>query len=320
MAAPMTEYELEALPELEGEYEGEYEDEGEEFLSTIARGIGGLLSEGEGEYEDEYEGEYEDEYEGEYESEEFFRQIAALARRGMQSPTLQRLGRMARSAAMAGRIAGLTMNPLPMPAVPQEPPAIVAVQEPRRRGGMQQRPPQREYESEWEEEVNPQQRAYSGALMEHLAHAAATTESEAEAEAFIGALVPLAARLLPRAAPALLRAAPNLVRGLAGATRVLRRNPATRPLVRTLPTVLRRTAANVARQTAQGRPVTPQRAVQTLARQTAQVIGSPRQCVQAYQRGRTLDRQYHRMAGNAARPQAARRQSGCPTCGSQKEW
>ncbi len=302
MVAPMTEYELEALPELEGayEWEGEFEFEGE------------------GEWESEGEFEYEDEYEGE--SEEFFRQLAALARRGVQSPAMQRIARMARAAALAGRIASTAINPLPMPALPQERPPVEAVQEPRRRGGMQQRPPQREYESEWEAEVNPQQRAYSGALMEHLAHAAATTESEAEAEAFIGALVPLAARLLPRAAPALLRAAPNLVRGLAGATRVLRRNPATRPLVRTLPTVLRRTAANVARQTAQGRPVTPQRAVQTLARQTAQVIGSPRQCVQAYQRGRTLDRQYHRMAGTAARPQAARRQSGCPTCESQKEW
>ncbi len=302
MVAPMTEYELEALPELEGayEWEGEFEFEGE------------------GEWESEGEFEYEDEYEGE--SEEFFRQLAALARRGVQSPAMQRIARMARAAALAGRIASTAINPLPMPALPQERPPVEAVQEPRRRGGMQQRPPQREYESEWEAEVNPQQRAYSGALMEHLAHAAATTPSEAEAEAFIGALVPLAARLIPRAAPALLRAAPGLVRGLAGATRVLRHTPATRPLVRTLPTILQRTAANVARQAAQGRPVPPQRVVQTLARQTAQVIGSPRQAVRAYQRGRRLDRHYHRMAQTGVSPQAAASQAMCPTCGSQREW
>ena len=45
MATPLTEYELEALPELEGEFEGE----GEEFLGSIVRGIGGLLG-GQGEF------------------------------------------------------------------------------------------------------------------------------------------------------------------------------------------------------------------------------------------------------------------------------
>jgi hypothetical protein len=46
--------------ELEYELEGEYEEEfeGEEFLGTIARGIGGLLG-GAGEYEEEFEGEEE---------------------------------------------------------------------------------------------------------------------------------------------------------------------------------------------------------------------------------------------------------------------
>lgn len=46
--------------ELEYELEGEYEEEleGEEFLGTIARGIGGLLG-GQGEFEEELEGEEE---------------------------------------------------------------------------------------------------------------------------------------------------------------------------------------------------------------------------------------------------------------------
>jgi hypothetical protein len=46
--------------ELEYEVEGEYEEEleGEEFLGTIARGIGGLLG-GQGEYEEEWESEEE---------------------------------------------------------------------------------------------------------------------------------------------------------------------------------------------------------------------------------------------------------------------
>ena len=98
-----------------------------------------------------------------------------------------------------------------------------------------------------------------------------------------------------------------LVERLAGATRVLRRSPATRPLVRTMPTIVRRTATSMARQAAQGRPVTPRIARQTLARQTAQVLSSPRQCAQTLQRSQTLDRRYHRAAlapraGAAASP------------------
>ena len=73
--------------------------------------------------------------------------------------------------------------------------------------------------------------------MEHLGHAATESESEAEAEAFIGALIPLAARLIPRVAPSIMRAAPRLIQGATGIARTLRRSPTTRPLVRTLPTI-----------------------------------------------------------------------------------
>ena len=90
-----------------------------------------------------------------------------------------------------------------------------------------------------------------------------------------------------------MRAAPQLIRGVARVTRTLRRNPATRPLVRTMPTIVRRTTANLARRVARGQPVTPQVAVRTLARQTARVLSNPQQCVHAYQRSRALDRRYH---------------------------
>jgi hypothetical protein len=141
--------------------------------------------------------------------------------------------------------------------------------------------------------MSPIRRVYPDALMEHLAHAATEAESEEEAEAFIGALVPLAARLLPRVAPAIMRLTPGLVRGVAGITRTLRQNPTTRPLVRAVPTIVRRTVSSIDRQSRAGRPVTPQQAVRLLARQTAQTISNPRQCAQAMQRSRVLDRRYH---------------------------
>jgi hypothetical protein len=218
------------------------------------------------------QGEFEDEFEmeGEFESEEFFRRIAGLAQRAARSPALRRVGLTAARSALRGLgpIGGIAAGALP----------------------------QREGEWEDEGELSPIRRVYPDALMEHLGHAAAAAENEAEAEAFIGALVPLAARLIPRAASAITRAAPGLIRGLAGVTRTLRRNPATRPLVRAVPTIMRRTAASVAQQAARGRPVTPTTAVRTLARQTARVLSSPQKCTQAWKRSRSLDRRFHQAA------------------------
>src|SRR5262249_41288498 len=120
------------------------------------------------------------------------------------------------------------------------------------------------------------------------------------------AMVPLAARIVPRAAPAIMRAAPGLVCGLTGVVNTLRRNPATRPLVRTVPAIVRNTAASIAQQTSRGVNVTPQAAGRTLARQTVRLIGSPRQAARAFSRSRVLDRQFHRKGGAAV--------PGCSTC------
>jgi len=166
---------------------------------------------------------------------------------------------------------------------------------------------QREYEWEYEDFVNPLRRVYPDAMMEHMGHAAAEAESEAEAEAFISALVPLAARLAPHAGRLLRRAAPRLTAAATQAARALRANPSTRPLVRTMPSVLRRTAMSLAQQAAQGRPVSPATAVRTLARQTAQVVGSPRLATQANQRSQALDRRFHAATGGAGRAAPAPR-------------
>lgn len=156
-------------------------------------------------------------------------------------------------------------------------------------------------EMEWEFEdealLNPARRAYPSAAMAHLGHAAANARTPAEAEAFLGALVPLAAQLVPRIAPAVMRAAPALIRGVSGLGRTLLRSPITRPLLRAAPTIVRGTVANLARQVAQGRPLTAQGAVRTLARQTQRTLATPRRAAQAVQQARTLDRQYHRQAG-----------------------
>jgi hypothetical protein len=176
-------------------------------------------------------------------------------------------------------------------------------------------------ESELESELNPIRRVYPDAMMEHMAHAAAEAANAQEAaEQFFpliglaaAKLLPLAAKAIPMAAkalPKIMKVAPKLTRAVSNVTRTLYRSPQTRPLVRTVPTIARRTMTSLARQAAQGRPVTPQRAVRMLAAQTNRMLSSPQQCAQAYRRSRELDRQAHRVAGVPASHAGA-----CPSCG-----
>ena len=248
----------------------------------------------------EYEDELELEWEGELESEEFFRRLAGLAQRAVRSPLLRR----AAAAAARSAVGGVRGTALAGPAGSRAGAAggaalgrVLAdlLPRPPRPGG------QRELELELEWEANPIRRVYPDALMEHLGHRAAETATQAEAEALMSALVPLAARLAPQAAGAILRTAPQLARGVAGITRVLRADPATRPLVRTVPRIVRATTASLARQAAAGQPVTARRAVGTLAGQASRTLASPQRSVAAWQRSRALDRTYHRQVLPIAR-------------------
>ncbi|HKY45953.1 MAG TPA: hypothetical protein VJM50_22875 [Pyrinomonadaceae bacterium] len=255
------------------------------------------------EYETEWEDELEmeDEWEGEDESEQFFGRLASLARRAGRSPALRRIGLSAARSALrglsgvGGRIGGATGRQLGAQAA-----NVLG-------GYLPQSEFEGEFEDEWETEIegevemfaSPSQVAQTAALMAHLGHAAAEAESEDESEAFLGALIPLAARLVPRVAPAIMRATPHLVRGISNVGRTLLNNPTTRPLIRALPTVARNTAASLARQVASGRQITPQIAVRTLAQQTANVLGNPRRAARAGRQARTLDRRYHRGGAGA---------------------
>jgi len=151
-----------------------------------------------------------------------------------------------------------------------------------------------EYEDEGEAFVNPIRRIYRDAeLMAHLSARAAETESEDEAEAFVGAMVPIAARLIPRAGRLLTRNAPALIRGVSRLTRQLRRNPATRRFIRALPVILQRTAQSLADQAAQGRPITADTVIRTLTRMAARVLGRPANRRRAVRAVGVFNRRYH---------------------------
>jgi hypothetical protein len=133
-----------------------------------------------------------------------------------------------------------------------------------------------EYEYEFESEFESAPMSEYEMVMENLAYRAAHSESEAEAEAFLGALVPMAARLIPSAAKAISAVTPQLIQGVAKMGRALYNSPSTRQLLQTVPEVLKGTVKTLAHQVAQGKPVSQKTAVRALAANTAKVLDNPK--------------------------------------------
>jgi len=179
------------------------------------------------------------------------------------------------------------------PALPP-PPAVSQDRDPSSRRGGGSVPPSR-FEAE-EDRFE---------LLEHLGHAAEAAETDDEAEAFAGAMIPVAVRCEPGAEGILHFVLPVLLSGLAGAILYLRRYPRTRVLIRTLPTVVQRTVAEIIRRHGRGHFVSAQAARHIFARQMQSVLGSARPLVTVVRRSRALDGHFHRVH-RLARPARTR--------------
>jgi hypothetical protein len=175
------------------------------------------------------------------------------------------------------------------------------------------------FESEAEDELNPMRKIYPDAMMEHLGELAAEAESEDEAaEHFLPligmaaskllpvvakAVAPLAKRALPKIARAVMGSSPKLTKGIGSIAKTLHRNPQTRHLLKTVPTIARRTVGTIAKNAAHGQHITPQGAVRTLAKQARYVLGHPQHRQHALRRHNSLEKTFHRrLAQGMARP------------------
>lgn len=142
-----------------------------------------------------------------------------------------------------------------------------------------------EFESESEAEFES---VMSGPLSEAqglgelMAAVAANAATDTEAEAQIGGSIMISLSAADR--DALKNILPSLTRGAAVLTRVLRRHPATRPVVRAVPTIVKRTAVQLRKQTNAGQPVTKKTAARAMATQTRRVLATPHVCARAMQR------------------------------------
>jgi hypothetical protein len=280
--------------ELEGEIEGEFEDELE------------MEGEVEGEFEDELEmegeieGEFEFEMEGEDEGEEFFRRLRRIASRA--APILRRVARVA--APMVGTAVGGPLGGMIARAAASQLEGEVELEV---EGEFED-----EIEGEFEDEAMAPMTS-NQALAEFMAAVASTAQTEAEAEAMVGAATVIS--LSPRDRRILRGVLPHLVRGTAVLTRILRGRRSTRDAVRAVPTIVNRTARTLARRANAGQPITRRAAARAMATQTRNVLARPRASANAIQRNARATRAVARNARRTQRPAYRRRRSSAPVIG-----
>lgn len=150
-----------------------------------------------------------------------------------------------------------------------------------------------EYESQFEAEYKNVSMSEHEAFMQNLAYRAAECESEAEAEAFMGALLPVSARLFPRNSLHLISSlTPPLIDGVASMTGVLHKSPKTRPLIRTFPYIINLTVKNLANRAQQGQSISQKAALRSLAANTAKILNNPKLIAYLMQKSHTAQHEF----------------------------
>lgn len=158
-----------------------------------------------------------------------------------------------------------------------------------------------EYEYEYEYEFESMPMTEYEMIMENLAYRAAHSESEAEAEAFLGGLAAMATRLIPSAAKAITSVAPSLIQGVARMGKTLYKNPSTRKLIQTVPQIMKGTVGTLANQVAQGKPLSKTTAVRALAANTAKVLDNPKRVAASMKKSHRAQHQAKTMANGQRR-------------------
>lgn len=287
------EFEDESAFELEGESafesEDEFEDEssmeGEGWLGTIGNIAGSLLGEGEEEYEDESSYEFEDE------GEQFFGKIGKFLKRA--APILKSVAKVAAplvGTAIGGPV-GSALGGLAAKALGE--------------GEYEDESVHGEGEREMVHEIAAHELSHHEALAEIMAEAACREVHEGEAEAMAGAAAVTV--ISPKDRRALRRILPYMIRGTAILTRILRRRKATRPMVRVVPTIVRRTVKELKKQAARGIPITRKRAAVTAAKQVRRVLSSPKACAAAITRNVKVSKAYKKPTRRRVRSSGATR-------------
>ena len=142
--------------------------------------------------------------------------------------------------------------------------------------------------NEYETEVAVHEVAHEAALTEVMAAEASHTESESEAQALLGAALPLSTRVMG-GKMGMQGITPMLVRVNAQLVRCLHRQGRHgRKMLKTVPAIQRRTLATLNTIQRTGRPSTPALAREVMAGQATRVLGTPGICGQALVRNMAI--------------------------------
>ena len=142
--------------------------------------------------------------------------------------------------------------------------------------------------NEFEGELAPTGPAHEAALTEVMAAEAAHTASESEAEALLGAALPITITIMG-GRRALRPVYPTLVRANQRLTRSIRNSgPAGPQLTRLVPAIQRRSVASLRAASASGRRITPDLVNRVVAGQAARVLGTPHICGPALVRNASI--------------------------------
>ncbi len=129
--------------------------------------------------------------------------------------------------------------------------------------------------NEMEAEVANTEAGYEAALTEFLAAQAAETNTPAEAEAYIGAALPITIAIMG-SRRALRRVMPTLLQTSGITVRVLRRQGAAgQQLVRALPTIQRQAIATLKAAARSGQPITSATAAKAMAASARRILSNP---------------------------------------------
>jgi hypothetical protein len=162
--------------------------------------------------------------------------------------------------------------------------------------------------NEMEAEVANTEAAYEAALTEVLASQAAEATSQGEAEALLGATLPITItimggrRSLRRVMPSLAKANSVLVQSLR------QQGTAGKQLLRTVPSIQRQTVSTLKAAARAGQPINSATAVKAMAASTRRVLGNPQRVEQVVTRNAVL--RQRTVPPNPRRAMA----SSCPSC------
>jgi hypothetical protein len=115
-------------------------------------------------------------------------------------------------------------------------------------------------------------------VAEYMADVAVKAPNPVDSCAIAGAITNTIASKAPLQVKAV---SPTLSSASARLTKVMKNNPATKPLVKVVPTIAKKTVATLARKAAKGKPVTPAIAKRVMAKQAMRVLSNPSELTKA---------------------------------------